>query len=425
MGVMRKGAAAAHKAVGHAAAAQRLGADGEPSEVLAKLKGSWQARWCRDADARERQCAEFTALRQAALREPAGEPLRGQELTRLARIFSKGTARGATGWSPADFAALSPHAAEQLAAVVTAVWEQAVMPRVALPTLMCFLAKPQGGHRGIALLDATYRLIMVWKKPSMMALQDAHTMHWHDAMRKPTPLRAALAKSILLKSGARLGLAVGQVLWVIEAFIDSFAVTDITRMAVRLGYPRRLLALALQQHTAPRIVTAMGAADTIHGINEGVLFGDAQSMGFAKIVTAQLLAQMHARYAPSAPRAYVDDMAQVCVAISQSALAKELQPAALYFAAELAKMGLRVSPKTVLAPPHSDAMRGLAKALGAAGVAVQLDAAARDLGVDAFTGARRRQKGGRCAGDQSQAACLACGGALPQRRDQGRGEPGS
>ena len=67
MGALRKGAAAAHKAVGHAAAAQRLGADGEPSEVLAKLKGSWQARWCRDADARERPCAEFTALRQAAL----------------------------------------------------------------------------------------------------------------------------------------------------------------------------------------------------------------------------------------------------------------------------------------------------------------------------------------------------------------------
>ena len=53
----------------------------------------------------------------------------------------------------------------------------------------------------------------------------------------------------------------GQVLWGIEAFFDSFAETDVTRMAVRLGYPKRLLLLALQQHTAPRIVAAMGAAD--------------------------------------------------------------------------------------------------------------------------------------------------------------------
>jgi hypothetical protein len=149
------------------------------------------------------------------------------------------------------------------------------------------------------LLVAIYRLIMVWKKPSMMAWQDANTMHWGEAIRKSTPLRAALARSIPLESGARLGLAVGQVLWDSEAFFDSFAVTGVTRMAVRLGCPRRLLSLALQQHTAPRIVAAMGAADTIHGANEGVLLGDAQSMNFAKIVTAQLLAQMHALDAAS------------------------------------------------------------------------------------------------------------------------------
>ena len=80
-----------------------------------------------------------------------------------------------------------------------------------------------------------------------------------------------------MESGARLGLACGQVLWGIEAIFDSFVVSDVTRMAVRLGHPKRLLAFALLQHTAPRIVTAMGAAGVIHGVNEGVSPGDAQS----------------------------------------------------------------------------------------------------------------------------------------------------
>ena len=270
-----------------------------------------------------------------------------------------------------------------MAELATEIWKQAVMPRVALPTLMCFLAKPRG---------AVYRLLMLWKKPSMAAWQDANTMRWGDAVRKSTPLRAALARNILLESGTRLGLACGQVLWDIEAFFDSFSVTDVTRMAVRLGYPKRLLLLALQQHTAPRIVMAMGAADTIHGVNEGVWPGDAQSMTFAKITTAQPLAQTHARYAPSAPRAYVDDMAQVCIAISQAALATELQPAPLHVAAELTKLGLSVSSKTAVTPSGSEATRGLAKALSTAGVTVQLAAGARDLGIDAFAGARRRQQ---------------------------------
>ena len=51
------------------------------------------------------------------------------------------------------------------------------MPQVALPTLMCFLAKPQGGHRGIALLDAAYRVLMLWRRPSMAAWQSANIMH--------------------------------------------------------------------------------------------------------------------------------------------------------------------------------------------------------------------------------------------------------
>ena len=73
--------------------------------------------------------------------------MHGLELTRLARIFAEGTARGATGWSLADFAALSPHVAERLARLVTEIWQQAVMPQVALPTLLCLFAKPQGATR--------------------------------------------------------------------------------------------------------------------------------------------------------------------------------------------------------------------------------------------------------------------------------------
>ena len=36
--------------------------------------------------------------------------------------------------SMADFAAFSPYAAERLAKLITEIWQQAVMPRVALPT---------------------------------------------------------------------------------------------------------------------------------------------------------------------------------------------------------------------------------------------------------------------------------------------------
>jgi hypothetical protein len=63
-------------------------------------------------------------------------------------------------------------------------------------------------------------------------------------------------------------------------------------------------------------------------------------MTFATIAMTQLLTDIHARYAPSAPRAYADDMPQVCACLSQAALARGMQPAALRIAAELARAGL-------------------------------------------------------------------------------------
>ena len=66
-------------------------------------------------------------------------------------------------------------------------------------------------------------------------------------MRGSTPLRAALARHVLLEAGARLGLACGQILWGVEAFFDSFTVAKVVRGARDLGYPARLLAVVAQQ----------------------------------------------------------------------------------------------------------------------------------------------------------------------------------
>ena len=46
----------------------------------------------------------------------------------------------------------------------------------------------------------------------MAGWQSANIMHWDDAIKGSGPLRAALARHMLLESGSRLGLACGQVL---------------------------------------------------------------------------------------------------------------------------------------------------------------------------------------------------------------------
>ena len=107
---------------------------------------------------------------------------------------------------------------------------------------------------------------------------------------------------------------------------------------------------------APEARHGCGACDVILDVCEWVLPGDAQSMTFAKLVTAEMLARAHESFVPCAPRAHVDDVPPVAICLSQAALAQVLQPAASHFVAELAALGFKVSPKTTLSPASSAAM---------------------------------------------------------------------
>jgi hypothetical protein len=132
-------------------------------------------------------------------------------------------------------------------------------------------------------------------------------------------------------------------LWDIEAYFDSFSVSDIARLATRLRCPQRLLPLALQLHMSTRLLTCGGSTSALGAITEGVLAGDPQSMVFAKLATYELLAELHRAHAPAAPRAYVDDMAMMLVELAQAALLGALRLAVTTFVEELGKLR-RFSP---------------------------------------------------------------------------------
>ena len=238
-----------------------------------------------------------------------------------------------------------------------------MLPSSALATLVAFIPKPSGGHRGIALIDALYRLILAWQRPALAAWTAANVQFWDDAVKGSTPLRAALVRSTLLEAASKLQLPCALALWDIEAYFDSFSVSDVARLATRLGYPQRLLLLALQLHTSTRLLTCGGSTIALGGISEGVLAGDPQSMAFAKLATFELLDELHRGHGPAAPRAYVDDMAMMLVELTQSALLGTLRPAVFRFVEELGRLGLRISQKSTLCPTTSSAVRALQAAL--------------------------------------------------------------
>jgi hypothetical protein len=94
-------------------------------------------------------------------------------------------------------------------------------------------------------------------------------------------------------------------------------------------------------------------------------------MCFAKMITYELLEQLHMAFGPVAPRSYVDDMAMLVIEVSQAALYGALAPASMAFVTELAKMGLRVSAKSQMEPTGSAVIRQLQALLLRHGVVVE------------------------------------------------------
>jgi tetratricopeptide (TPR) repeat protein len=95
---------------------------------------------------------------------------------------------------------LSVPAATGLAGLLNDVWLAGVLLACALGTFTCFLPKPQGGHRGIAIIDALYRVLLGARRPALAAWSQGHAAFWDDAVRGPTPLRVAVCRNVLLEA---------------------------------------------------------------------------------------------------------------------------------------------------------------------------------------------------------------------------------
>ena len=141
-----------------------------------------------------------------------------EEVLAAGRGFVDGNARGATSCYPADVGLCSVPVATELAALLNGGWLAGASSTSSLTTLTGFLAKPQGGHHGIELVDALYRAPWAARRPSLAPWAEEHTPFWGDAARGSSPLRDVMCRNILLEAGARLQLAIASIRWLVEAF---------------------------------------------------------------------------------------------------------------------------------------------------------------------------------------------------------------
>lgn len=195
------------------------------------------------------------------------------------------------------------------------------------------------------------------------------------------------------ESAALMGLAAGTVLWDMEKFYDSVRVSALCHEALKLKFPALLLALGLQVHLAPRTCKAEGHCGAPIQPSNGIVAGCGQANDFARILLHSILQRAQCTKELSIMmltcQQYVDDITQRAEGTEAQLLAA-LPKAALTLHAQLEAIGCVISKKTVATASSARLAAMLDDAYRAHGLAVRSVPVAKDLGITATGGSRRR-----------------------------------
>ena len=118
------------------------------------------------------------------------------------------------------------------------------------------LGKPAGGLRTICKTPMLYR--MQCRTDQTIKEWELRNLQPYDSACKNSSSAKALLRNLTAEVAMWLGKFSAGVFNDYHKFFDTIDIPTLVSQAVQTGFPARQLALALQQHTAPRIIQVSG-----------------------------------------------------------------------------------------------------------------------------------------------------------------------
>ena len=137
-------------------------------------------------------------------------------------------------------------------------------------------------------------------------------MHfWEDAIKGSSALLAGLRRRLQDECAVALGQDTASIYWDIEKFFDSVDWVKAIEWAEELGFPSRIFKIAMQIHTAPRIIKIGKVFAQPFTPSNGLVAGCLSAVLLSRIVVCSLLTEVHAGVAPLARKFYDDITSRV------------------------------------------------------------------------------------------------------------------
>ena len=273
-----------------------------------------------------------------------------------ARKFRRGTSVGVEPVFFQDITEASDESLSELCSIMRQSILELAMPMQTLLILISLLGKKLGGTRCIAICATFYRLLMAIMKGEVREWDVDKGIKGDSALPGRSPSDGTAWRFLDMEQAVLRGKLVVQMLWDMTKFFDSIDIPKLIERCEKLDFPRDQLCLGMQVHRAPRVLRAAGSCGKViptTGVDilAGCTLSTSLSRGFLRPAVAgggvESTLNKHA-VVESRTNQHVDDVSQIVIGDSQSAVVARCVKDGLRVAVAFVKSGLTVSPKSVV-----------------------------------------------------------------------------
>ena len=310
--------------------------------------------------------------------------------------FRKNTATGADLVGMTFLSELPDAALRGLQAVYTETAMKLALPAQQLVAMIALIPKKVAGWRSIAVCPSHYRVLMAMLAPSLREWdRQAVTMQGGAVDTAAPGVHASfeVARRQLRHEVASLqGLVTVQLLWDVQAFFDSIPLADLVEDAQLQGMPRDAGVLAMQMHTAARILKLPTTlSNPIDRMGTPILAGCTSSTSFARChlrgPTSDAAVFDHVRVGQ-----HVDDITQTLEHATPAGARDLAVEAGRAFCISAMAKGYTIADKSVVVSNRPGVAQAIAAELAHFGLHIEPATVTEDLGHTTSAGGARSMK---------------------------------
>ena len=164
-------------------------------------------------------------------------------------------------------------------------------------------------------------------------------------------------------------------------FFDTIDLKVLKQCCMQLEYPCRLASLALQQHTAPRVLKCSGYVGKPIKINRSILAGCTHSVPFTRVLLKKPMRNLVDEHDRIHVGLFVDDTTFQTIGFSWGKMSNRMIPLVLQFFEQVKKLNLKLSPKATIVTTSKACSKFLQKECAKAGITFRTSSETRDLGI--------------------------------------------